>query len=173
MNLTFKGFLRQYCRELSGLDTDSLKKLCAAAVTDAPRLAEPLFLLAAEEGRLDYLMKAAKGTSLEATYARNAQSLRQAGSMAALLESEEAPERLRKVRRAFEARREAGKADRRIIELMRKATLDAMKRRRLTAYRVCKTLGLNLGNVYAYLGKGDVSKVSRNTARRIMEYATG
>ncbi len=60
-----------------------------------------------------------------------------------------------------------------IIELMRKATLDAMERRRLTAYRVCKTLGLNLGNVYAYLGKGDVSKVSRNTARRIMEYATG
>ncbi|MCI8340259.1 MAG: MFS transporter [Eggerthellaceae bacterium] len=56
---------------------------------------------------------------------------------------------------------------------MRKATLDAMERRRLTAYRVCKTLGLNLGNVYAYLGKGDVSKVSRNTARRIMEYATG
>lgn len=60
-----------------------------------------------------------------------------------------------------------------IIELMRKATLDAMERRRLTAYRICKTLDLNLGNVYAYLGKGDISKVSRNTARRIMEYATG
>ena len=68
---------------------------------------------------------------------------------------------------------EANKADRRIIELMRKATLDAMERRRLTAYRICKALDLNLGNVYAYLGKGDVSKVSRNTARRIMEYATG
>lgn len=173
MNLTFKGFLRQYCRELSGLDTDSLKKLCATAATDAPRLAEPLFLLAAEEGRLDYLMKAAKGTRLEAAYARHAQSLKQAGSVAALLESAETPERLRKVRRAFESRRDASKADRRIIELMRKATLDAMERRRLTAYRICKALDLNLGNVYAYLGKGDVSKVNRNTTCRIMEYATG
>ncbi|WP_080800429.1 hypothetical protein [Arabiibacter massiliensis] len=44
MNLTFRGFLRLYCRELSGLQTDSIKKLCESAATDAPRLAEPLFL---------------------------------------------------------------------------------------------------------------------------------
>ena len=32
-------------------------------------------------------------------------------------------------------------------------------------------LGLNRGNVYAYLNGGDVTKVSRATARRIMEAA--
>ncbi len=28
MNLTFKGFLRNYCRELTGLETDNLKNYC-------------------------------------------------------------------------------------------------------------------------------------------------
>ena len=39
-----------------------------------------------------------------------------------------------------------------------------------TRYGLCRDLNLNKGNVYAYLA-GDDSKVSRETARRIMEYA--
>ncbi len=47
-----------------------------------------------------------------------------------------------------------------------------MRERELTAYRICKDLDLNLGNIYAYLNRGDVAKVSRNTARRILEHAS-
>ena len=54
---------------------------------------------------------------------------------------------------------------------MREKTLDAIESGGLTVYRLCKDLDLNQGNVYAYLGKGDASKVSRATARRLMEHA--
>ena len=56
---------------------------------------------------------------------------------------------------------------------MRKKTLDALHTNNVSIYRLCKDLGLNLGNVYAYLSKGDATKVSRDTARTIMEYAVG
>ena len=54
---------------------------------------------------------------------------------------------------------------------MRKKTLDALHANNVSIYRLCKDLGLNLG--YAYLSKGDATKVSRDTARTIMEYAVG
>lgn len=173
MNLTFKGFLGAYCRQLTGLETTSLKRLCAAAATDAPRAAEPLFLLAAEEGRLPCLLKASRGTRLEEPYARAAQLLAEAGSVEHLLACEEAPERLRRVREAYEAARSGTQADRRISLLMRDKALAAMAEKGLTAYRIAKDLGLNLGNTYAFLGKGDATKVSLATARRIMERACG
>ena len=46
MNLTFEGFLKGYCRELSGQQSLSFRKLVEQATTDAPRVAEALFLLA-------------------------------------------------------------------------------------------------------------------------------
>ena len=61
-------------------------------------------------------------------------------------------------------------ADRRINALMRKRTLGALGESGVTRYGLCRDLNLNKGNVYAYLA-GDDSKVSRETARRIMEYA--
>lgn len=171
MNLTFRGFLQQYCQELTGLQTTSLKRLCHAAATDAPRAVEPLFLLAVKEGRVPYLRKAAAGTPLEAKYEQWAALLAKHGSLDSMLDDSEAPQRLRKVYAAYKGKRDAIDADRRIIAQMRKKTLAAMKPQRLTTYRICQDLGLNLGNVYAYLGKGDVTKVSRDTARAIMERA--
>ena len=55
---------------------------------------------------------------------------------------------------------------------MRKKTLEALEESGETRYGLCRALHLNKGNVYAYLA-GDDSKVSRKTARRIMEYAEG
>ena len=51
MNLTFEGFLKGYCRELSGQQSLSFRKLVEWATTDAPRVAEPLFLLALAQGK--------------------------------------------------------------------------------------------------------------------------
>ena len=54
---------------------------------------------------------------------------------------------------------------------MREKTLAALEQSDTSCYSLCKQLGLNKGNVYAYLHGGDNSKVSRETARSIMEYA--
>ncbi len=63
-------------------------------------------------------------------------------------------------------------ADRRANALMREKTLAALARSGMTRYRLCRDLGLNFGNSYAYLA-GDDTKFSRATARKMMEYALG
>lgn len=172
MRLTFKGFLLAYCQELSGLQTSSLKKLCTAAANESPRVAEPLFLYSLEIDRLDQLLQCSKGAWMEADYQQLADAaLSYHGEAQRFLQENEAPERYEQVLAAYLARTGAIDADRRVIALMRDKTNDALKAKGITIYRLCKDLGLNMGNVYAYLGKGDVAKVSRATARRIMEYA--
>lgn len=166
---TFEGFLKRYCVELSGENTISLSKLCRLAASEIPRLAEPLFLLALARKKGDYLVGLSCNTRLENDYRiwnRKAQGFDSALEFA---ESEHAPARIRSVAQAFHAQDDALNADRRIVALMRDKTLAALSSSAVTRYRLCKDLGLNKGNVYAYLA-GDTTKVSRSTARRIMEY---
>lgn len=171
MNLTFKGFLRGYCRELTGLQTDNLKKLLSAVLNDAPAASEAVMVFAAAQGKAMYLSRLAEGTPYGDSYAKVADGIGNSLSLEAFLAGDEAPERYRKVWLAYCARKDAAKTDRRVIALMRDKTLAAMRRTSRTAYGICKELGLNRGNVYAYLNGGDVTKVSRETARRIMEVA--
>lgn len=171
MNLTFSGFLKGYCRELSGLDTSNVKKLLRAADGDAPRTAEPLFLWAASADKLPYLLVNSEGTWMEDEYRENAELLASFGSLEDALRAEAFPPRYQSAWTVYQARRGAARADRHVNDLMRKKTLDALQASGTTCYRLCKDLNLNKGNVYAYLNKGDSSKVSRATARRIMDYA--
>ena len=53
---------------------------------------------------------------------------------------------------------------------MAEKTVAALESAGKTRYRLCRDLGLNEGNVYAWLA-GDPSKVSRATARRAWRYA--
>lgn len=170
MRLTFKGFLREYCRQLSGLETDNLKKLCVVADSTASRVAEPLFLFALEQGKLSYLLEVASGTWMEHDYRVLAQRTHGCSSAEEFLQQSGIPERYIKVWNAYVAERDAINKDRRITALMRAKILEALEAKGQTPYRVCKDLDLNVGNVYAYLHKGDVTKVSRDTARRILEY---
>ncbi len=171
MNLTFLGFLRGYCRELTGLETDSLKKLCQAAAANQPAAAEAVMAFAAAKGKERYLLSLAKGTRLEEEYSSVVSSLSRFKKAENWIQSDHAPDRYRKIWLAYQAKKGAAETDRRVILLMRGKTLEAMKAAGLTTYRICKELDLNLGNAYAYLGKADPAKVSRSTARKIMDYA--
>lgn len=173
MKLTFKGFLKDYCKALAGVDTVSVKKLCSLAATDAPRVAEPLFLSAVENGSMDLLMKYSKGTWMEEEYSLLAVEARSYLGLAEVyLARCNVPSRYSKVLDVYNERKGAIGNDRRVVGLMREKTVAALESKGITGYRVCKDLGLNLGNVYAYLSKGDVTKVSRQTARKIFDYAT-
>ena len=61
MNLTFEGFLKGYCRELSGQQSLSFRKLVKQATTVAPRVAEPLILLALAQGKAEYVLGLSEG----------------------------------------------------------------------------------------------------------------
>lgn len=171
MRRTLKGFLEEYCRELSGLDTTSLRKLAATAETNA-RLVEPLFALAAVQGKTGYLVRISEGKWFHCDYKDIAGKLVEHGSLEALLSSDDVPARYAAVLEAFRAQGDTLAANRRICGLMRPRITEALARRGITRYRLCKDLDLNPGNVYAYLA-GDDTKVSKETARRMMRYAEG
>lgn len=170
MNLTFEGFLKGYCRELSGQQSLSFRKLVEQATTVAPRVAEPLFLLALAQGKAEYVLGLSEGSWMEEDYRDVLSLYGQAGSIISLCAKSELPNRYANVWRAYRAVKEKPVANRRINALMRKRILEALEESGVTRYGLCRALHLNKGNVYAYLA-GDDSKVSRETARRIMEYA--
>lgn len=171
MNLTFKGFLRGYCRELTGLETDSLRKLIAAVNSSCPAAAEAVMVFAAIQGKATYAATLARGMWMGDSYERFAADVALFPSVEHYLRSDQVSDRFAKVWLAYQARKQAIVVDRRAISLMRTKTLEALSQTNATIYSLCRDLRLNRGNVYAYLNKGDVSKVSRNTARTIMEYA--
>lgn len=170
MNLTFEGFLKGYCRELSGQQSLSFRKLVKQATTVEPRVAEPLFLLALAQGKAEYVLGLSEGSWMEEGYRGVLSLYGQTGSLASLCAEDKLPNRYANVWRAYRGVKEKPAADRRVNALMRKRTLEALKESGVTRYGLCRDLRLNKGNVYAYLA-GDDSKVSRETARRIMEYA--
>lgn len=171
MRRTLKGFLREYCRELSGLDTTNLRRLVAAAKRNA-RLVEPLFVFACIQGKAGYVTRISEGEWFHGDYETLTGKLAKHESVEALLASEDAPPRYAAVLSAFQAQGDVLAADRRINALLRPKVIEALARRRITRYRLCKDLGLNPGNVYAYLA-GDDAKVSKDTARRMLAYAEG
>lgn len=171
MNRTFKGFLGAYCRELSELDTGSLRKLTEAAKDNA-RLVEPLFAFAAAQGKENYLVRLSKGAWFHDDYARLSNALGKAGSLEGFLASPDAPARYAAVLDAYKSQGDMIVADRRIIGLMRPRIMQALERAGLSRYQLCRDLGLNAGNVYAYLA-GDDSKVSKGTAQKMLRYAEG
>mgnify|MGYP004630187251 FL=1 len=172
MNLTFEGFLKGYCRELSGQQSLSFRKLIDQARAAEPRVAEPLFLLALVQGKAGYVLKLSQGSWMEKDYQHVLSLFDRIGDLPALCTDEELPNRYANVWRSYRGIKEKATADRRVNALMRKRTLDALGESGMTRYGLCRDLHLNKGNVYAYLA-GDDSKVSRETARRIMEYAEG
>ena len=174
MNLTFKGFLRIYCRELTGLNTDSLRKLYAAVNSTAPAAAEAVMVFAAVQDKEQYLANISRGTYFYEQYCTMANKLQKCKDkdidIVQYLASEDAPTRYKKVLDAYYGYKFSINADRRIIALMRDKILSALTASKTTIYSICKALDLNEGNVYAYLHKGDASKVSKQIARRIMAY---
>lgn len=171
MNLTFKGFLRGYCRELTGLETDSLRKLIAAVDNSCPAAAEAVMVFAAVQGKAAYAATLARGMWMSDLCERFVADVALFPSVEHYLRSGQAPDRFAKVWLAYQARKQAIVVDRRTISLMRAKTLEALSQTNATIYSLCRDLQLNRGNMYAYLNRGDASKVSRNTARTIMEYA--
>ena len=140
MNLTFKGFLRGYCRELTGLSTDSLRKLCSCVDKTCPAAAEALMVFAAVQGKAAYLEALSRDTWMHQSYSEFATQLNAYSSVEEYLRTSQVPQRYAKVWLAYQSKKNAIVADRRVVLLMRDKTLDAMMTAETTAYRLCKDL---------------------------------
>lgn len=169
--LTFRGFLTGYVRELSEQDTNSIPKLVQEAQTSNPRLKEPLLLYALYSQKKELLLQAAAGTALYEEYHQYLVRYNE-DTMRCSLTAEQStlPMGYRKVWRSFVSQRDHLQAENHSKELMRQKITRMQEKTVVTNYRICHDLRLNQGNVYAWLRSGDSSKVSLSVARSILSY---
>lgn len=169
--LTFRGFLAQYVRALSGSETSSLYRLAREAERNNPRLREPLLLYALYSGKQTVLLQATRHSALYAEYSDmmarySAEKMTQ--SLAA--RSPSLPEGYHKVWSSYQSLANKKTTEARTKELMRKKIRQLQEKYGVSNYRVYTDLGLNAGNLNAWLKNGESSKVSLETARRTLRY---
>ena len=169
--LTFRGFLTQYVRQLSTHKTNSLYQLAEEANQNNHRLREPLFLYAMYSHKLDVLLQAVKNSSLHTEYYKLA-SQYSTDEMTELLEhsSPALPMEYHKVWQSYQSIVSKRLADKHTKELMREKIKQIQEQSGVTNYRIYTDLGLNPGNLNAWLKHGNDSKVSLDTARRTLRY---
>lgn len=172
--LTFRGFLTQYVRSLSKQDTTSLYKLADEAAKDNFRLREPLLLFALYSQKQDVLLQATKDIALCSQY-RDLLSHYSADTMTQTLTEEDPalPLEYHKVWHSYMSQKNRGKADDHTKELMRQKVKRLQQKCGVTNYRIYTDLGLNPGNLNAWLKYGHSDKVSLDTARRTVRYMEG
>ena len=170
MNLTFKGFLKMYLAELSGMQTTNIRRLVNAANTDTPRVAEPLFVYSVVSDKLDYLLTVSEKTWMHKDYL-NLSSIynKQFVDVIDFLKSDFAPKRYAAVLDSFKAKDDIINSNRRILEKLRPKVESSLKRSGLSKYKACKDLGINPGNFYAYMN-GDNSKISEEIAYAVINF---
>jgi hypothetical protein len=167
----FKGFLRRYLVSLSGKNTQNVA-LLAGMANENPRLIEPLvlytFLSDADPSRLRSSETARREYARLRTYADTEDALTR------LLTNPKSPLPInyRKVYDTYKYYASRTENDRYTISLMHKKVVKHLETRDLSPYRICKELGLNSGNFYAFCKHGDVTKLSLATARRVLEYVS-
>jgi hypothetical protein len=169
--LTFKGYLQSYVQQLAGLSTLSLPRLAALARSE-PRLTEPLELWAVATGcapRLARLLKAQGDLERELVLLA---SLERDGRLESALAAEDP--RLRpeytKVWRSYVARRDAHARDAQLKLEARNRALALEKTKGVSRYRMAKDLGLNPGNLHAFLAQSNPTKLSLDRAFELVRY---
>jgi len=168
--LTFKGYLEQYVRRLATEETNSLHKLAKDAINNH-RLRAPLFLYALSKDKLEVLLKATKDNVLNAHYTELATKYSSDNMMIALMDGDTSlNENYHKVYNSYVRKRDMVKTHERAKMSMRDKIRSLQQEKGVSNYRLYKDLELNPGNVNNFLKNGVVSKLSRNTAKRMISY---
>lgn len=166
--LSFVGFLEQYLCELSFSKTSSVLKLLKELDSN-PRLKEPLILYCAYSKIPISVSKNYPSFYKEYQYISNTISCNKNNS----IRNVNVPRKYIKVLDAYEYRINKCSNDNETKMLMRNRIISLQQQRNISNYRIYKDLGMNPGNVNAYLKNGDVKKISLDSARKIWFYVRG
>jgi hypothetical protein len=169
--MSFHGFLSRYVRSLSDEGRGGLYPLAREASGKTPRLREPLLLYALFSGKKDTLLKATRGLPIDEEY-RMLLSCYDRETMEKALRNGDAalPREYRKIYRSYESVRNKAAADNHTKILIHARARRLQSEKQISNYRIYTDLGLNHGNLNAFLTNGDMTKVSLAVARRVLEY---
>lgn len=165
--LTFKGYLLSELQTLSGVKSTSLYTFSHMAEKNA-RLKDALCLylvLFTEEKLLNRLVN--KYSYLKAPCSKLSE-LNQT-NIGSYLHRDDLSEYETIYKNYLYIRNQKAHDDK-IKEMMYLRITETIKLKNITNYRIYTTLSLNPGNANAFLKNGDVSKVSLDTTRRILQF---
>lgn len=169
--LTFAGYLKSYVPYLADSESLALPRIWECTAKH-PRATEPLLLLAAVTGRSSALAAQVSPKPTLAAELVLLAELTETGQLESALA--DADPRLRpeyfKAWRSYVVRRDAHLRDADLKQLARQRALELEAKRSVTRYRVAKDLGLNPGNLHAFLSQGNVTKLSLDHAYELVEY---
>ena len=169
--LTFRGFLTNYVKELSAQNTTSIFKLAAEASSNNYRLREPLFLYALISNKAELLLRATKDEILLKHYHNLLQTYTIETIIQAMLEQDSnLPERYRRIWTSYQCDKNMIKTNNHTKQLMRAKILMLQKKCGLSNYRIYTDLGLNPGSFNTWLKHGDGNKIRLETARIALRY---
>lgn len=165
--LTFKGYLLSQLQELSGFNSTSLYAFSGLACNNA-RLKDTLSLylvMYTEPDLRNKLLKKFEFLNLpcEELFGLNESNLD------SYLEDDSLSE-YSTVYNNFLYQRNRKEQEDKLKMMMYKRIIEVKEVKCVTNYRVYKQLKLNPGNVNAFLKNGDVSKISLDTARKILAF---
>ncbi|TDB37684.1 MAG: hypothetical protein D9V44_06370 [Actinobacteria bacterium] len=169
--LTFPGFLESYVRALSGENTLALSRLAALAETES-RLVEPLLLWAAVTDRVTTLSGLLEGRQALQQELQMLERLQSTGCLEEELTATSSvlrPE-YSKVWNSYTVRRDAPHRDKELRLKVRERVLELESQKGVTRYRMAKDLGLNPGNLHAFLALGDATKLSLDRVAALVKY---
>lgn len=168
--LTFEGYLLAEVQRLAGVQTTALAVLCNR-LPEEPRLFEPLAMWAAVTGSLSRFEACVQSES-RAEELSKLRALSSSGNLENALSSEDLPlpPAYLKTWTSYVSRRDASKRDEMLKSAVRDRVLAAEAARHVTRYRMAKDLGLNHGNLHAFLSMGNTKKLSLDRAYELLKY---
>ena len=168
--LTFKGFLNQYVRTLSGMETNDIRRL-ASEIYQNYRLTEPLVLFAMSVNKMEYLKSITTNPVLSKAIQIFPENIGWEDAVYKLENNDiTIPYEFIKVYNSYKSVRDRNKAEKHTKGLLHMQIKYLQQEKNVSTYRIYTDLGLNHGNVNAYLKYGDISKVSLEVAEKVLEY---
>ena len=158
--LTFKGYLQQQLCELSGINSKSLYKFAKLSENNA-RLRDVLCLF------LNYYVDEKLKNQLCKKFPFLNEACNRLNGVA--IEDLSSSE-YRTIYENYLNKKNKKENEDKLKSLMQKRIVEVQAEKGITNYRIYKALGLNPGNINAFLKNGDHSKVGLDTARRMLAF---
>jgi len=168
---SFKGWVSRELKHLSGENTLNLRRLAYLAQGPTPRLRERLILYAIATGQTDKLKNLLYDELMMSELTALEQALR-AIDIDNPNEMQQAslPIRYEKAINSFAAAYHAIDTKNESKRLRWERTVRLQKEKGVSNAEIYHALGVNAGNVNAYLKNGDIDRVTLDTATSIMKY---
>jgi len=164
--LTFRGFLKEYVKELSYCNSTSLSKLSNELSTN-PRLREPVILYSIFTDKQEILAQELNNDKEFEDLISNYQK----DELIEVLNETNSDLSIgyMKVWKSYLTKKNKPQNDNHTKELILKRVLEYKSVKKISNYRIYTDLNLNHGNINAWLKKGDVEKVSIETAVKVVK----